>query len=227
MKQGRGKKIIRAQRDPSRIRENAMPFVPIPGVVQANVRFLLAGQIIENVMCFRYEGTPFGDAVLAIQTSLESAWWAAIQPWISVAMTNTETYYTDLTDEAGPVSTQPAFPSPAGGNVHEYVPNQVAFCVTHRTANRGRSYRGRTYIAGISGDYVEGNVVVPDALAGIVSGFNALRTDLALNDILFTIASRQHNGAPRVVGIDTAVILSLARDNVVDSQRRRAPGRGR
>ena len=204
-----------------------MAFVPVPGVVQANVRFELADQLIENVLNFRYEGTPFGTAVLAIQTSLEAVWWATLRPKISVAMTNTETYYTDLSDVAGPVDTQPPFPDATGGSGVEYAPNNVAFVVTHRTANRGRSYRGRTYIAGISNDNIEGNEVIPAAVTAIVAAFNNLRTDLATSDILFTVVSRFHDGAPRVEGLDTAVTLSLARDAFVDSQRRRLPGRGR
>lgn len=203
------------------------PFIPVPGVLQANVRFTLEAQQVENVLCFRYDGTPFGDAAAQVWAGIELALWNNMRDQISTECVNTETYIVDLSSEAGPVASFPPFASPAGAASGPPVPNNAALVITHRTANRGRSYRGRTYVAGISKSIMFGSYLTQSAVDDVAAAFNTLRTTMEDDSIPFTIVSRRHNNAPRVEGIDTVVTLSLARDNVLDSQRRRTPGRGR
>lgn len=203
------------------------PFIPVAGVLQANVRFLLEGQQIENVLNFRYDGTPFGEAALTIWELLDVSWWQGMRPNLSGDLTNTETYIVDLSDQAGAVATFPPFTTPGGGATGSPVPNNAALCITHRTANRGRSYRGRTFIPGIAKSVVNGSFVQQATVDALAGNFNDMRTTALAADLPFVIVSRRHNNAPRVVGLETAVTLCVARDNVLDSQRRRTPGRGR
>lgn len=199
----------------------AVPFVPVPGVVQVNIRFTLLGHSVENVLNFRYSGTPFGTAVSGIQTLLNAEWWPPIRGALSNQLTHIENYYTDLTDQAGPVSSQGAFSSPTGGHASASAPNNVAVVVTHRTANRGKSYRGRTYLAGLAKDFLTGNTVSGSAITVFEAGFNDLieAADVAL--VPFVIVSRRHNKEWRTEGIDTVVTTSLCRDDQVDTQRGR------
>jgi hypothetical protein len=199
----------------------AVPFVPVPGVLQCNLRFTLLGHSVENVLCFRYGGTSFPTAVSGIQTILQTEWWNPIRGALSNQLLHIENYYTDLSDQAGPVSSQPAFSSPTGGHASPSVPGNVAVVVTHRTANRGKSYRGRTYLAGLGKDFLTGNTVSGSAIAVFETGFNDLidATNAAL--VPFVIVSRRHNNDGRVEGIDTVVTLSLCRDDQVDTQRGR------
>ena len=202
------------------------PYIPVPGVLQANVRFLLEGQQIESVLNFRYEGTPFEEAANTVWNLLDVSWWQPMRPNLSVDITNVETYVVDLSSEAGPVAAFPSFVTPGGGATGSPVPNNAALCITHRTANRGRSYRGRTFVPAIAKSIVNGSFVQADSVAAFVAAFNEMRTTASTAGIPFTIVSRYHNKAPRVTGIDTVVTQCVARDNVLDSQRRRTPGRG-
>lgn len=199
----------------------AVPFVPVPGCLQVNIRFTLLGHPAENVLCFRYGGTPFNTAVTGIQAILNAEWWAPIRGGLSNQITHVENYYTDLTDQAGPVSSQPAFTSPTGGHASQSAPSNVAVVVTHRTANRGKSYRGRTYLAGLAKDFLTGNTVAGAAIAVFEAGFENLIDASGVALVPFVIVSRRHNGDWRVEGISTVVTTSLMRDDQVDTQRGR------
>lgn len=204
-----------------------MPFIDVPSTLQANIRFVLAGEQVENVLNFSWTSGDFAAACDAVYGTLDLVWWATMRACISNRMLHEEVYFVDLTSETAGVQTRPAFENPGGALTEEAVPNNAAFCITHRTALRGRSYRGRTYVGGLGNSQVDGNVVVPFAVTNTVLAFNATRETLAADNVTFMIVSRYHNGAPRVGGLRTPVSLSLAIDNVVDSQRRRLPGRGR
>jgi hypothetical protein len=203
------------------------PYIPIPGCLQMNVRFLLETQKIENVFTFHYGSADFGDSAADIWARLEVHWWNLIRPNISVDCVNVETYAVDLASQTGPVASFPAFATPGGAATGAPVPNNAALCITHRTAKRGRSYRGRTFIAGIAKSVVNGSFVQSDTVAALVANFNTLRTESEAADLPLVIASRYNGGVARVTGVGTDVTACVALDNVLDSQRRRTPGRGR
>lgn len=203
------------------------PFIEVPGVLQATVRFSLEGQQIENVMNFRYAGQPFGAAAAEVYGILNTVWWDGFRAQISTECTSVENYFVDLSDQAGPVAALPAFTNHTGAASGPPVPNNAALVITHRTANRGRSYRGRTYVPGIAKSVVQGSYVDVGVVSDIVNAFNDMVDACETANVPFTIVSRVHDGNPRPEGIDTVVTLCVARDNVLDSQRRRAPGRGR
>lgn len=201
------------------------PFIPVPSTIQANVRFTMAGQLLENVLCFEYN-TDFKSAADALYASLEIAFWSTLRTALSNQLTSNGTYMVDLSTQDGPVATFPVFTNPSGASAIGAAPNNVAYCVTHRTAKRGRAYRGRSYIAGLPLDKVANSLLDPGNRDTIVSAFNDLRADAASNSLTFVIASRYLNNAPRVTGVATPVEISVGRDLALDSQRRRLPTRG-
>lgn len=203
------------------------PFIPVPGVMSASVRYTLDAQMIENVLNFRYEGESFPTVADEVWFILNTVWWAALYPSLSIDLVNVETYFADQSDAAGPVFTAPAFTHPAGGLAAESEPNSIALCVSHRTANRGRSYRGRTYVPGLPTSSVLHNTVIPDAVSSIVGAFQDMREACDSAGFPLVVVSRYHNLLPRVEGIDTVVTACVVTDATVDSQRRRLPGRGR
>jgi hypothetical protein len=105
--------------------------------------------------------------------------------------------------------------------------------VSFRTESRGRSFRGRNYIVGLTEDQVTGN----DFASGITGLFQAVY-ELLLDfgqDIAWAwvVASRfsgvdpvTHDPIPRTTGIATVVTAVTVVDNFVDSQRRRLTTRG-
>lgn len=204
-----------------------MPSIPVLNVLQANIRFTLDAQQIENVLNFIYPVDDFEGAADSVYSTLNDVWWAAIRTYLSDAVFSNETYIVDLNDINGAVATKQPFTPNRGANGNYGVPNNSAFVITHRTASRGKSYRGRTYISGIATPNIEGNYITQGAADALVGAFNSMRTALAADNVLFCIVSRQQGGDKLTVGQSTPVQLSVARDRVMDSQRRRSPGRGR
>jgi hypothetical protein len=202
-------------------------FVPVPGVMSASIRFILDSQLIENVLNFRYDDASFPAASSEVWFILDTVFWPALYPSLSVDLVNSETYFADQSDAAGPVYTAPAFTHAAGGLASESMPNSIALCVSHRTANRGRSYRGRTFVPGLPESSVLHNTVIPAAVSSIVGAFEDMRAACDAAGLPLVVVSRRHNNAPRVEGIATVVTACVTVDPTVDSQRRRLPGRGR
>jgi len=90
-----------------------------------------------------------------------------------------------------------------------------------RTGIAGRSFRGRTYLAGLIASEVVNNQLDGGRALGMVSGLDQVRQDMAALNFFLVVVSRVHNGAPRVTGVATTVTSILAVDNRVDTQRRR------
>lgn len=203
----------------------AVPFVPFATGMQVNTRYLLDGENVEMVLGFDYASVGFAAAAPLVFNVLDGVWWDTVRYQLSDAIVSRETYMIDLVSQYAGSRTFPAFTNPAGVIVGEPVPNNVAFCVTHRTALRGKSFRGRTYIPGLSNAAVNTNTVLAVSGDAIVDGFNAMRTALFTDGINFCILSRRFGKAWRAAGQATPVEVSLVRDYFVDSQRGRGRGR--
>ena len=113
----------------------------------------------------------------------------------------------------------------AGTSAGDILPLQVANCVTLRTAQAGRSFRGRVYLPGYSEAF--------NAVLGVISGaatgvafVTAIKAALVASSLDLGVLSRP---APQLpvprVGFITVVTSIVSRDSVWDTQRRRAiPG---
>lgn len=202
------------------------PYIPFPDVLQYNLRFQCAGQRVEFVWHFSFSGNAFGDAAADLYQLIRDGFWTDIRSNLSQDLVNTESYIVDLTTQTSGVVTLGPFTQPAGGSTIMAAPNNVAFCVTHRTAQRGRSFRGRTYVAGIPADQIEDSRLSSGSRSVYVAAFNTLRVDANAQLYPFVIASRKENGVFRTIGVATPVTASVSVDDVVDTQQRRLPGRG-
>jgi hypothetical protein len=203
-----------------------MAYVPVPNTLQANVRFVLDGQQIENVLNFLFPAGTFTESSADIYDALNTAFWAVLRTQLSNQLVSTEVYMVDLTSNTGATATFPAFTSPSGNITATAESNQVAFCITHRTANRGRSFRGRTYISGLAKTNITQNTVDLSVANGLRDAFNDFRDLMQVAGTPLVVVSRKANGVDRTTGLATPITESLYRDRFVDSQRRRAPGRG-
>lgn len=104
------------------------------------------------------------------------------------------------------------------------MPASTAICITSRTDKIGRSYRGRTYITGLSESDVSGNYVAQAKADALVGVFNdALDAFLTDGDFRPVVASFYNNKAPRANGVGTPINGYDVVDLRVDTQRRRLP----
>lgn len=118
----------------------------------------------------------------------------------------------------------------SGSLVGDGLPLNVAACVTLSTGRSGRAGRGRFYAGCLGEGATTGSRFSAGFVNSINSAFDALvNLEAVSGDPQFALVvySTELNSLPRPTGLATEVTSAYLRDNVVDSQRRRLPGRGR
>lgn len=203
-----------------------MAFIPVPNTVQAEVRMSLANQQIENVLYFSKAGGFDGSSLDALGIMLRDWWGGQYAYNLSNQISLREIYIIGLNSATDITHTTVPSGTIAGQNPSPALPNNVAFCVSFRTQYRGRSFRGRNYVAGLPEAGVTLSNVEPNYVQQLVSAYNTLITDAANINWEWVVVSRYANKAPRTEGVTSAILSAVAVDSVIDSQRRRLPGRG-
>jgi hypothetical protein len=209
-----------------------MSFIPFVDTIEAVFEFRLGGQEVKNVLNYHSDVAinialleALGSAL--IKAFLDSAWWGTDIAGIIFD----DIKLTDLTSASSPTATVVDF---TGGNLplaptahtDDVVANNAALVVTHRTDSRGRSFRGRTYLAGMRNALTD---TTTSFVAGVATNAIALMNDL--DDAAVSVncgpvvASREAGGVPRSTGV-TTLIREHACNTDIDSQRRRLAGRG-
>lgn len=203
-----------------------MAFVPVPMTIQAEVRMLLDDQRVENTLYFHFLDVYTVTDIENLGDQLITWWTDNYAPIVTNAVLLREIYLTDLTSATAPAVTRvPATPT-FGGSGSATLPANVSFCVSFRTASRGRSFRGRNYIVGLIQSSVTLNTLAEEYVSDIIAAYNDLPAIALAADTEWVVVSRFTNNAPRVTGIFTPITTVVAVDNTIDSQRRRLPGRG-
>lgn len=205
-----------------------MAFVPVPNTLMAELRFLYGTVKAENTLYFTGSAgvTPALASSLAAQLA---AWWNTNFKTPSPTIMNlSEVYITDLTTQTSfTVSYTTGLPS-AGLSAVDPLPFNCAHCVSFRTAQRGRSGRGRNYVMGLTDSEANASVIQTTRLNLDVAAYQALiGAGTFVAGLQFCVVSRYTNGAPRTVGLAIPITSVLSVDTIIDSQRRRLPGRGK
>lgn len=213
-----------------------MPFNAIPDVVKCTIRHSFRGQDALNTMYFfKRTGAPTVIDVAALAGALATQWVAAVMPLLSSDLVFQSVLARDLTAENGTEALSGSVPSTAGG-AGDAMPNNVSACVSLRTPFAGRHYRGRLYLAGIPREAVVENTLDPAFRLDITSAFGDMIGDdnVQAGYTWSVVAQSQANpGTPPPAtipipgGIVTPITLATFVDGIVDSQRRRLPGRGK
>lgn len=204
-----------------------MPFVPAPNIMMVEFRYNQSGQKTENRIMLNRQA-PVTEADLQAAAILCWNWWQLdYSAHVTLNVELREVVATDLTTQNGPQTTY----APSIGVVGDKpapLPNEAAFCISLRSASRGRSARGRWYVAGLSGnDRSDPNTLTSIYTNDLTSSVQGLITQLAAAGTPWTVVSYRSNNAPRPGGpVYFEVENALAVDSVIDSQKRRKPGVG-
>ena len=113
-----------------------------------------------------------------------------------------------------------------GGLEVESVSNSLAACLTITTPFSGRSSRGRQYVGGLAAADVVENVIQPAKVAALNNAFAELIDGAGFDGFHLGVYSQFSGGEERPAGVFRRAISIQLRDNIIDSQRRRLPGRG-
>lgn len=210
-----------------------MPFLAVENCILSELRYTANGQKVENTLWFEDSDPPTVERIGVLNDLLFDWWETNVAPLQSEGVELREIYSSDQSSPTGPVGTlvpaEPAF----GTNTPNIEPGSVTMAVSFRTAMRGRSFRGRNYVIGLTEDQVTGN----DFAAGVVASWQAayaLLIPAALAEgFRWVVVSRfsgidPDTGDPilRELGLHTPVVAVSVTDNFVDSQRRRLTTRG-
>lgn len=212
---------------------NAMPFVPVPNSALVEIRMTAEGQQIENTLWFELDTVPSG-ATLTDLADAVGAWWREfIAPLTSSRVVVREYVATSMDTATGPQVAIAGDFGDSGSNTPNIMPLGSTFVVSFRTALRGRSFRGRNYVVGLTEDQVDGNTLVDGVSELWRNAYEQLIGAAADAGWAWIIASRfsgvnptTGKPIPRAAGITTPVTTVTVVDDFIDSQRRRLSTRG-
>lgn len=204
-----------------------MAFIPAPDVVQVELVYNWDNQIVQNVLHFKHFNEVLESDVLALGQTVVTWWDTAMQDIMPTNISLIAVGLTMLDTENSPSFEYTTGLPLTGTHVSPSLPNNVALCITKRTHLRGRSFRGRIYHPGLMEGVVVGNKVDDTTVASLIDRYMGLVGEFAVGTIDWGqgVLSRYYAGLPRPEAVFTNVI-SLSSDGLVDSQRRRLPGRG-
>jgi hypothetical protein len=195
--------------------------------------FELDGQVVENTS---YWERPDGWN-LEVVSGFLGAVNTFIQSDLMPLLTNTITLVRligTLLDTAEALSyTLTVSPPVAGTATGTPLPNNSTYTVSFLTAGRGRSNRGRNYVPGIPvAGTASQNRVDADFRTGLLAYYEGLKA-LGVPSSTFMVVVSRFSGIdsagkpiPREVGVTNNITSFATFDDVLDSQRRRLPGRG-
>jgi hypothetical protein len=210
-----------------------MAFVPVPGVIQVDVIYLWSGQRVENTLYFQKGDGWTLPQIIDWVDQLNTLISEELMPLLNNSIQFIE-LIARLLDTASSIGySLPISPAVSGGVAGEGMPNNVTYTISLKTGLTGRSFRGRNFVPGLSPDNVNGNTIASGFRTGILAFYNELRALAESTGNPLVVVSR-YSGVnpttgkpiPRVEGIATEVISITTFDDIVDSQRRRLPGRG-
>jgi hypothetical protein len=205
-----------------------MPFVPAPNIVEVQFRQSLEGSQTMNRIHINVLETPTSAIILSILGNLKSWWEDNVEDLVSSNLELREMYGKSLETQPGPEATFSSGLPLAGTITTEPLPANCSLAVSLRSGETGRSSRGRWFWQGFTESQASGSTVSGGVVASIDAAMTNLKSVIDGLGYVWVIVSYFHDNAPRVGGpVYFAVNDILIVDDVIDSQRRRLPGRGR
>lgn len=203
-----------------------MAFQPATNIAQVTVQGRVDGQITINNLYFEVSGGGITAVNLAQLVSAVDFWASdSLAPQLSDDWSYEITTGRDLTVANG-VQVTASAPTP-GGVSGEANPNNVAVCVSLRTAFGGRSFRGRNYVPGIPATAVTLNSIDPTFSTNLLVVYNALVGAGTFEPgWQLVVLSRYTLGNPRAVALGAPVTACIITRPYVASMRSRAVGHG-
>lgn len=210
-----------------------MPFIPVPAGVLVEVRGILDDQQVENTLWFR----ALDPVDVGALTNLNNA----VSSWVNLSLNEAqsedwhgrEVVCTSMETET---DLQVSLPITSyNGHANEpSLANALSITASFRTGQRGRAHRGRNYVVGIpSGSMLDPNHVNSTYITTVIDAYTDLIAPVLDVGFQWCVCSRYsgvdpdtHKPIPRVAGVLTTVTNVIIVDNIIDTQRRRGPGRG-
>lgn len=204
-----------------------MAFIPAVNTAELSIHGLWAGQVAITTFNFLFPGAIATEDLQELATTATSAWITNIQPHTSSEYGLVKMRAVDLTTASSPARED--FPAEAeNGAVGERsVAVNSALVISMATALRGKSFRGRIYVAGIPvGATVSAALMSSAGRDFVVNDYTSFVNDIEeAMTIQHVVVSRYTGGAARAAAVMTPII-SYSANTALDSMRSRLEGRG-
>lgn len=202
--------------------------VYVPNAIGAVVKMKCIGQDIINTLGFvrLAPATPTPGEVQTLAQNLSAAWENNILPQLPIQVTMELVTTRDITQEGGPVSENADSSGMTGSLVGNLLPNSNTIAISFRTGLAGAANRGRNYWAALMESEVTDSTVAPAKIAAIIAAYATLAgPNQVMAGWQWAVISRKLV-PPLIVGRALPIVNVVVTDPIVDSQRRRLPGRG-
>lgn len=203
------------------------PFIPSANVVKLEMCFNLWDQQTENVFHLKHGSSDPDTASLELLCAFFKNWYNdGIKGYTHEHMVLRLIRATIMTTQTSPgIEYATGLPIAGTDTTGKELPGNVAVGIKWTTGLRGRSYRGRTYLAGFTTTHVDGNNLTDPDLSVLEDKIGDLIDSMEAGYVL-GVNSEFQNGAWLTNAVFTPITgFTLVR--TIDSQRRRLTGRGR
>ena len=206
-----------------------MPLPFVPNGVKVVISFQDAGQLAQNDLWFvGPDAEPDFSSVNALANWVATFVQTIYLPLVCDVVTLTKVVARSMTSATGAIAT--VFDGATQGSVAtEQAPNNVAPCISFGSGLGGRSTHGRNYIVGTPNAAIDVNTLSPTFIGAFTDAYSQLLPGGTVDPapFIWSIVSYSENGVVRGTPFSWPVRSVGFTDNVVDSQRRRLPGRGK
>lgn len=198
-----------------------MAFIPYPNGVKAVLEYGSANLEWTNTLWFE-ELTPGIGDMQELADYLHTWTNTNILPQMSNAFSCKNVYVYDMSAETGVVVQSTVTPV-IGGVVDSAGAISSAIVVTFRTGTRGKSGRGRNYLAGFAEEDMTSTAIADAAvITAVENAYDLLITEVQTStDYYWVVASQYSGGLPRAEVLGFQVLNAEVRNATFGTQRRR------
>lgn len=205
----------------------AHPFIPSPHVVKVELCYTTWTEQTENVFHVKHGTSDPDTASLVLLCEFFKGWWeGGLKGYSHEHHSLRLIRATILTTQTSPgVEYSTGLPIAGTNTAGKELPGNVCLGYKWTTGLRGRSYRGRSYIGGLTTASIEGNTVIDPDLA-VLTGVMGDLIDSMEAGYTLGVNSEFQNGSWLTEAVFTP-ITGVTPILTPNSQRRRLSGRGR
>ncbi len=191
-----------------------MVAIPVANGCQLAVRYNIQGQPAVTVLG-GYWTVPPAVTIAEGQRWL-NAWWDAVRPSITDAVSCMGAEFRDLSNVPGAAVEIPAPPLPKGGIVASLSLSAASYIVKWQTATPGRSGRGRTFVPGVTENNIEpdGRSIVAAAVGVLQGNVEAKYRNVlvpAAGNVVPGVISRKQAFCRQVNGQSVGAVVGIQR----------------
>lgn len=199
-----------------------MAFTVFPDTAKVAVNMSWNGVEVSNVLHFQH-ASPTDMDYEDLAASVSQEWTADILPEQVSELTIVDVTAYDLSEEGAPKYVNTDDAGAAGSDLGDGVPNNTCMLISHRTADTGRSSRGRTYIPGMLETDESNGLMVAAKQTNMVTAWGNFIAAVALIGWDLVVAQRFSGGTQLAIGVARAVTVEIIKRQLGTQRRRQVP----